>query len=57
MGWERAREKFEQLVTARIEPPLVTLLVETVEALHELETHDLTTLLACARDETKGAKR
>jgi 2-methylcitrate dehydratase len=57
MDWERAREKFERLVRARIEPPLVTELAETVEGLHELETHDLTTLLARARDERKGARR
>jgi 2-methylcitrate dehydratase len=55
MGWERAREKFERLVTARIEPPLATELAETVEVLHELEAHDLTTLLARARGERKGA--
>jgi 2-methylcitrate dehydratase len=57
MGWERAREKFERLVAARIEPPLVTELAETVEALDELETRDLTALLARARDEKKGATR
>ena len=57
MGWERAREKFERLVTSRIEPPLVAELAETVEALHELETHDLTTLLARARAERKGARQ
>jgi 2-methylcitrate dehydratase len=57
MGWERAREKFERLLTARIEPQLVNELAEAVEALHELDTHDLTTLLARARDETKGVRR
>ena len=57
MGWEGARDKFERLVTARIEPPLVTELAEAVEALDELETHDLTTLLARAGGEMKGARR
>jgi 2-methylcitrate dehydratase len=57
MGWERAREKFERLVGPRIEPPLVTELAEMVEALDELETRDLTTLLARARDQRKGATR
>jgi 2-methylcitrate dehydratase len=59
MGWERAREKFERLVAGRIEPRLATELAATVRALDELETRDLTTLLARAgaRETTKGAVR
>jgi 2-methylcitrate dehydratase len=59
MSWERAREKFERLVAGRIEPRLATELAQTVRALDELETRDLTALLARAgaRETTKGAVR
>jgi 2-methylcitrate dehydratase len=59
MGWERAREKFERLVAGRIEPRLATDLAQTVRGLDELETRDLTALLARAgaRETTKGAIR
>jgi 2-methylcitrate dehydratase len=47
MNWERARHKFEGL-GARIEPALVADLADTIWSLDELETRDLTTLLARA---------
>jgi 2-methylcitrate dehydratase len=57
MGWERAREKFDRLVAGRVEPRLAAELAETVRGLDEVETRDLTTLLARAgvRETTKGA--
>ena len=65
MSWERAREKFERLAAGRAEPELTAQLAEAVAVLDELETRDLTTLLARAgagHDErstamTKGAVR
>jgi 2-methylcitrate dehydratase len=59
MGWERAREKFEQLVAGRVDPSLAGELAETVRGLDELETRDLTAVLARAgaRETTKGAIR
>jgi 2-methylcitrate dehydratase len=59
MGWERTREKFEQLVAGRVEPRLTAELAETVRGLDQLETRDLTALLARAgaRKTTKGAVR
>jgi len=59
MGWERAREKFEQLVVGRVDPSLAGELAETVRGLDELETRDLTAVLARAgaRETTKGAVR
>ena len=59
MGWERAREKFERLTADAVEPGRATQLAEAVAALDELETRDLTTLLAHAgeRETTKGAAR
>ena len=59
MSWERAREKFERLVAGRVEPRLAAELAETVRALDELETRDLTMVLARAgaRETTKGAVR
>jgi 2-methylcitrate dehydratase len=59
MGWERAREKFEQLVAGRVEPRLAGELAATVRGLDEHETRDLTALLARpgARETTKGGVR
>jgi 2-methylcitrate dehydratase len=59
MSWERAREKFERLVAGRVEPRLAAELAETVRTLDELETRDLTMVLARAgaRETTKGAVR
>jgi 2-methylcitrate dehydratase len=59
MGWERTREKFERLAAGRVEPALAAELAETVGALAEVDTRDLTTLLARAgaREPTKGAPR
>jgi 2-methylcitrate dehydratase len=58
MSWERARGKFERLAAGRIEPELARNLTTTVESLDELETRDLTALLAqVGTRETKGALR
>jgi 2-methylcitrate dehydratase len=59
MGWERAQEKFERLAASRVEPELAAGLAEAVAVLDELETRELTTLLARAgaRKPTKGAVR
>jgi 2-methylcitrate dehydratase len=59
IDWERAREKFERLAVRHVEPGLAAELAETVRALDELETRDLTALLARAgaRETTKGAVR
>ncbi|MDQ3875115.1 MAG: MmgE/PrpD family protein [Actinomycetota bacterium] len=56
MSWERARQKFERLA-ARVEPERAAELAETVWALDELNTRDLTRTLAGAgvRPTTKGA--
>jgi 2-methylcitrate dehydratase len=56
MSWERARQKFERLA-AKVEPGLAAELADTVWALDELETRDLTALLSRAgvRETTKGA--
>jgi 2-methylcitrate dehydratase len=55
MSWEQARGKFERLAEGRAEPELASNLTATVESLDELETRDLTALLAQAgRRETKG---
>jgi 2-methylcitrate dehydratase len=58
MSWERARQKFERLAAA-VEPALTAELAETVWALDELETRDLTATLARvgAREPTRGAVR
>jgi 2-methylcitrate dehydratase len=57
MGWELAREKFERLAAGAVEPELAAEIADAVAALDELETHDLTSLLARtgARETTKGA--
>jgi 2-methylcitrate dehydratase len=59
MSWERARQKFERLAAAAVEPELAAELAETVRALDELQTRDLTAILARAgaRETTKGAAR
>jgi 2-methylcitrate dehydratase len=59
MSWEGARRKFERLASGSVEPARAAELAETVWALDELETRDLTTLLAYtgARNATKGAVR
>ena len=59
MSWERAREKFERLTAQAVEPELAAELADAVAALEELETRDLTALLARAgeRKTTKGAVR
>jgi len=56
LGWEQARQKFQRLA-ARVEPELTDELAATVAALDELDTRDLTTILAraSARETTKGA--
>ncbi len=55
MSWEDARQKFELLASRAVEPALAAELAETVWALDELETRDLTTILARAR--TRATKR
>jgi 2-methylcitrate dehydratase len=59
MSWERAREKFDRLVAAALEPEAAAELADAVAALDELETRELTALLvrAGARETTKGASR
>jgi len=59
MGWKRAREKFERLAAGRIEPELAAEIADAVASLDELETRDLTALLAPAgvRQTRKGAVR
>jgi 2-methylcitrate dehydratase len=47
MNWERALQKFE-LLGRRVEPTLTAELADTVSSLDELETRDLTELLARA---------
>jgi 2-methylcitrate dehydratase len=58
MDWEHAKAKFDRLALG-VEPTLAAELAEAVRALDELETRDLTTLLARAgaRETTKGAVR
>lgn len=48
MGWDDARHKFELLAARAVEPELASELAETVSALEELETRDLTTILSRA---------
>jgi 2-methylcitrate dehydratase len=59
MSWEGARRKFKRLASGSVEPGLAAELAEAVWALDELETRDLTTLLARtgARNAMKGAVR
>ena len=59
MSWERAREKFDRLASAALEPEEAAELADAVASLDELETRDLTALLAHTRTRgsTKGAAR
>jgi 2-methylcitrate dehydratase len=59
MSWEHARQKFEWLAAEAVEPELAAELAEAVYALDELETRDLTAILARAgaRATTEGALR
>jgi 2-methylcitrate dehydratase len=57
MSWERAREKFDRLAAAALGPEQAAELADAVAALDELDTRDLTALLAHAgaRETTRGA--
>ena len=59
MSWDRAQAKFERLAAGAIEPELAAEIAAAVAALDDLETRDLTSLLAHAgeRETTKGAAR
>ena len=59
MSWERAREKFERLAAAAVEPEQAAELADAIAELDEIDTRDLTALLAHAgaRGLTKGAAR
>jgi 2-methylcitrate dehydratase len=59
MSWDQAQEKFERLAADAIEPQLAAELAAAVATLDDLETRDLTSLLAHAgeRETTKGATR
>jgi 2-methylcitrate dehydratase len=59
MSWDQAQEKFERLAAAAIEPELAAELAAAVATLDDLETGDLTSLLAhtSERETTKGATR
>jgi len=59
MSWRRAREKFERLAAAAVGPEDAAELADAVATLDELETRDLTALLAHAgtRTLTEGAAR
>jgi 2-methylcitrate dehydratase len=59
MSWEQARAKFARLAAGRVEPELEAELAETVAALDQLQTRDLTTLLARAGERVtrEGAVR
>ena len=45
MSWQRAKDKFNRLVAGRLDPDIAFELSETVAALDELQTADLTALL------------
>jgi 2-methylcitrate dehydratase len=59
MSWERAREKFERLADRAVEADLAAELAEAVWRLDELDTRDLTAILARAGapEPTEGAVR
>jgi 2-methylcitrate dehydratase len=59
MSWERAREKFDRLASAALEPEEAAELADGVASLDELDARDLAALLARAggRETTKGAMR
>ena len=56
MSWERARQKFDRLTGAQLGRERADELAEAVRTLDELDTHDLTALLACAVTTTGGAR-
>ncbi|MGH3116001.1 MAG: MmgE/PrpD family protein [Gaiellales bacterium] len=56
MSWERARQKFELLVAPHLEPERAGELADAVRTLDELDTHDLTALLAGAVTTTGGIR-
>jgi 2-methylcitrate dehydratase len=59
MSWTRARQKFDRLAASALEPEQAAELSDAVAALDELQTRDLTALLAHAgtRGATRGATR
>ena len=57
MSSERAREKFERLAAHAVEPGLAAELADAVAALEELETRDLTALLARTGEREASDKR
>jgi 2-methylcitrate dehydratase len=52
MSWQRAKNKFDRLVAGRLDPTIALKLSETVAALDNLQTADLTALLARAGAQT-----
>jgi 2-methylcitrate dehydratase len=52
MSWQRAKDKFDRLVAGRLDPTIALKLSETVAALDNLQTADLTALLARAGAQT-----
>jgi 2-methylcitrate dehydratase len=52
MSWQRAKDKFNRLVAGRLDPDTAFELSETVAALDELRTADLTALLGRAGTQT-----
>jgi 2-methylcitrate dehydratase len=59
MSWTRARQKFDRLAASALEPEQAAELSDAVAVLDELQTRDLTALLAHAgtRGATRGATR
>jgi 2-methylcitrate dehydratase len=55
MSWQRAKDKYDRLVEGRLEPRLALKLSETVAALDDAQTADLTALLARAGAQTGAA--
>jgi 2-methylcitrate dehydratase len=56
MSWERAREKFDRLIATQLGRERADELAEAVRNLDELDTHDLTALLAGAVTTTGGVR-
>ncbi len=56
MSWERARRKFDGLVATRLAPEHADEIADAVRALDEIDTHDLTALLAGAITTTGGVR-
>jgi 2-methylcitrate dehydratase len=52
MSWQRAKDKFDRLVAGHLDPDIALELSETVAALDELQTADLTALLGRAGTQT-----